>query len=387
MMTRSREPIHKLPPNARGLTRYRVTVDGPRDPRTGKRKQLKTTVGTYREARGWLSATRSSVTAGTYVTRERTTLAEYLQGWVAGRTDLKAGTRENYRHALQIPIKTLGTKQLQQVSKADLDRMVAGMLDGSLRQIGKKGRPLSPRSVRLTLVVLAMAMEAAIAEGRLPRNVAKLVARPKQERVVRTIWESPDVAAFLTVSDADRLAGAWRLSLAGLRRGEVLGMSWSDLDLDAGTARVHRSRVEVAGRVIEQTTKSSDSERVVPLSPDSVAALRRTRAVHAEEQLASGQVYRDGGLLAVDALGGPVTPRWYSDRFKALAREAEVPVVSLHTARHGYGSHLLDQGVPLPIVSQVMGHASVDITANVYAHALKAGADERVRAAMVAAGL
>lgn len=100
----------------------------------------------------------------------------------------------------------------------------------------------------------------------------------------------------------------------------------------------------------------------------------------------------------VDAVPGPkpavdgtrVTrglPRWYADRFKALAEAAAVPVVSLHTARHGYGSHLLDQGVPLPIVSQAMGHGSVDVTAIVYAHALKSGADDRVRAAMVAAGL
>ena len=89
----------------------------------------------------------------------------------------------------------------------------------------------------------------------------------------------------------------------------------------------------------------------------------------------------------VDALGAPVAPRWYADRFKAQSKAAGVPVTSLHTARHGYGSHLLDQGVPLPIVSQVMGHASVDVTASVYAHALKAGADDRVRAALVAAGL
>ena len=192
---------------------------------------------------------------------------------------------------------------------------------------------------------------------------------------------------FLTVSDDDRLAGAWRLSLAGLRRGEVLGMSWSDLDLDAGTVRVRRSRVSVAGGVIEQDTKSAAGERTVPLSPDAVAALRRTKAVQAQERLAAGEVYRDTDLIAVDPLGAPVKPRWFSDRFKALAKQSGVPVVSLHTARHGYGSHLLDQGVPLPIVSQVLGHASVDVTATVYAHAFKAGADDRVRAAMVAAGL
>lgn len=91
--------------------------------------------------------------------------------------------------------------------------------------------------------------------------------------------------------------------------------------------------------------------------------------------------------MAVDEIGRPVAPRWYGDRFQALSRLAGVPVVSLHTARHGHGSHLLDQGVPRSVVSRVMGHALMHVTAQVYAHAPREGADERVRAAMAAAGL
>jgi integrase len=89
----------------------------------------------------------------------------------------------------------------------------------------------------------------------------------------------------------------------------------------------------------------------------------------------------------MDEIGRPVAPRWLGDEFKRLSRAAGVPVVTLHTARHGYGSHLLDQGVPLPIVSKMLGHASVNVTATVYAHALSTGADDRVRQAMAAAGL
>ena len=182
--------------------------------------------------------------------------------------------------------------------------------------------------------------------------------------------------------------GAWRLSLSGLRRGEVLGLAWTDVDLDGGTVNVRASRVMVAGQAVLQTsTKSAAGRRVVPLTPTAVAALRRMRSQQAQERLAAGPAYLDGGLVVVDALGRPVTPRWYADAFHALSRQAGVPVVRLHDARHAYGSHLLDQGVPLPIVSAAMGHASVDITAAVYAHALKGGADDRVRNALVAAGL
>lgn len=125
----------------------------------------------------------------------------------------------------------------------------------------------------------------------------------------------------------------------------------------------------------------------MPLSAAAVAALKFTKAQQAAERLAAGPAYQDSGLVAVNALGAPVPPRWYGLRFQALSKAAGVPVVRLHDARHGYGSHLLAQGVPLPIVSEVMGHAGPEITAAVYAHVLRDGAHERLRAATTAAGL
>lgn len=387
-MPRPTEPIHKEI-RSDGSIRYRVVLDAGRDPDTGKRRQRKARFGTYREARAWLAATRTDVSTGAYVPPSKVSVAEHLSSWLAGRTDIKPATVANYGDALKVVVSSLGQRPLDALSKSDLDLMVAGMLNGTLRRQGRAGQPLSSRAVGLTLTVLTMALDAAVREGRLARNVAALVDRPRQQhRTVKVVWEADEAAAFTAVSDEDRLAGAWRLSLSGLRRSEVLGARWVDVDLDAELVHVRRSRVLAGGQVIEQdSTKSTAGERTVPLTAAAVAALRRTRARQAEERLAAGEVYQDSHLVVVDELGRPVGPRWYGDRFKALSRTAGVPVVTLHTARHGYGSYLLDQGVPLPIVSKVMGHASVNVTASVYAHALRAGADERVRAAMAAAGL
>ncbi len=385
-MPKTSDPITKET-RADGSVRYRVTVDTGRDPATGRRVQRKARFTTYREARAWLAATRTEVTTGRYVPPSKVVLAEHLARWLDGRTDVKPGTLANYRDAVKIVTATLGQRPLAVLSKADVDGMVRGMLNGSLRRQGRAGEPLSPATVRLTLTVLTMALDAAVKEGKLARNVAALVDRPRQQRREKVVWEAAEAAAFTTVSDEDRLAGAWRLSLSGLRRGEVLGLRWGDVELDAGAAHVRRSRVYAGTDVIEQdSAKSTAGERTVPLTADAVTALRRTRARQAEERLAAGEVYQECGLVAVDEIGRPVAPRWYGDRFKALSRAAGVPVVTLHTARHGYGSHLLDQGVPLPIVSKVMGHSSVHVTAQVYAHVIREGADERVRAAMVAAG-
>jgi integrase len=249
-------------------------------------------------------------------------------------------------------------------------------------------RRLLCRTCWLRVISAAKGVDA-VKTGDLARNPAALVDRPRDvDRPEKVIWEASDVARFLHVSDEDRLAGAWRLSLSGLRRGEVVGLRWADVDLDAGTVTVRRTRILVGGRVIDQeSAKSKTSARVVPLTPSTVAALRRTKARQIEERLQAGSAYVDSGLVVVDEVGRPINPRQYGETFKILSARAAVPVTTLHTARHAYGSHLLDQGLPLPVVSKVMGHASVDITARTHAHALQGGADERVRAAMVAAGL
>lgn len=385
----SREPIRKLPADSQGRVRYRAVVDTGRDPATGRRKQATRTFPTLRAARAWVAETRTDVSRGTHVDSHVLTVAEYVTAWLEGRRDLKPATRENYLLALRPVTATVGARPLQALTKSDLDSTVAQMLNGSLRSTGTAGKPLSARSVRLTLGVLSQALDSAVREGRLHRNVAALVERPRQATVKPTVWEASDTARFLSAADNDRLAGAWRLTLHGLRRGEVLALRWQDVDLEAGLVAVHRTRVVVAGQaVIQDSTKTTSGRRTVPLSPEAVAVLRLHRAQQREERLLAGSSWADQeGHLVVDTLGRMVSPRWYADTFKALSKRAGVPVVRLHDARHAYGSYLLDAGVPVPVVAQVMGHASPAITMTVYAHALRTGADERVRAASSAAGL
>lgn len=370
-------------------TRYQVVVDGPPDPGTGQRKQLRRRFKTSREARQWQAQAHTEVTKGTFVGRDRITVNAYLDGWLAGKHKVKPTTRQNYADALQVARRSFGQKALQDLTTTDVNRLVTGMLDGSLRRQGRGGVPLSPSAVRLTLTVLSMALAAAVKEGRLTRNVAALVEPPRQANTRRDVWDGDAITKFLAVADLDRLAGAWRLSMHALRRSEVLGLAWSDVDFEGGTIRVHRNRVQVGGQaILQDSTKSAAGERVLPITTGAVAGLKRTSAQQAQERLQAGSLYQETGLVAVDALGQPVTPRWYTDRFKALSKEAGAPVVRLHDTRHACGSHLLHKGVPLPIVSAFLGHASPAITAAIYSHEVKDDTNhDRIREALMAAGL
>ena len=211
-----------------GRTRYRFVVDIGRDPETGKRQQKTYTYNLQREAREALAEIRSATAKGTYVRPSKMTLNEHLDEWLPavlrgsargkGRA-LTDATARNYADALQPARDRLGHKQLQAITKADVEKLVTWMLTSGRKRGGKPGTGLSGRSVGLTLGRLTAALEMAVKEGKLVRNPAALVEPPPHEKRERKAWTVEQVHKFLAVATADRLHAAWRLSLYGLRRG------------------------------------------------------------------------------------------------------------------------------------------------------------------------
>ena len=253
------EPIRKLTTKD-GAVRYRVVVDVGRKP-DGKRAQRTATFARRKEAVAWLATTRQSVNTGGYVAPARTTLAEHMDGWLAGRRGLRPATLRNYSDALRPVRELLGWMPLQQVTRTDVERVVGAMLDGSARRVGRKGAPLSPRSVNLTVTVLRAALETAVRDGQLTRNPAQHVEHVESDDAPRVgaAWTAEQAETFKAAARDDRLHAAWLLSLYGLRRGEVLGLRWkrddrwSWVDLDAGELHIggpEATRTVVAGQEV-----------------------------------------------------------------------------------------------------------------------------------------
>jgi integrase len=172
-------------------------------------------------------------------------VAAYLDTWLHGKRDLRPTSRRSYVDALKPVHAALGGSQLQSVSKGDLDRLVEELLAHG----GRRGGGWSPRTVTLTLTVLGQALDDAVREGLLARNVVRLVRRPRRSAPQPTTWTPEEVTRFLGEARRQRLYAAWLLGLMGLRRGEVLGLRWDDLDVDAAepTLRVRATRVVVGG--------------------------------------------------------------------------------------------------------------------------------------------
>jgi integrase len=375
-----------------GKKRYRFVVDVGKKPKVDKdgrpvlgkdgrqvmvRDQRTYTYDTLKEATQERAKIVADRARGTYVAPTKKQLAEHLTEWLAGRRKLRETTLGNYRQALRPVMEKLGHVELQELTKGQMDTLVTWMLTSG-RRVGTKGKPLSASTVNLMLTVLGMALDDAVRQGLVIRNVARLVDRPSGRQREMATWTAEQAAAFLAFVTEDRLSAAWCLSLYGLRRGEVLGLRWSDIDLDERRLTVNLTRSivdgEAAREVVEAAPKTPRSRRTLPLDPGLVKALRALRSRQAAERLAAGPAYqaecRDCGdaHVFVDELGEPIHPESYSDRFAVLVRKAGLPAIRLHDTRHTCGTLMHLRGVPTAVIAAFLGHASASFTMKVYVH-------------------
>jgi integrase len=257
-------------------------------------------------------------------------------------------------------------------------------LERSGRQDHESGTGLSPRTVRYVHTILKAALREAVAQGLLATNPADR-ATPPAARAAKAPeihpWTGPQLSSFLAWGDERGSADAvaWRvLAYTGCRRGELLALRWRDLDVDAARLSVRRSVgvIKTKGKgeqLIEGATKSG-RERVVDLDPKTIAALRGWRLARAGLDL---RLARDESLVFGDLEGGYLNPDRFSRRFTrslALARSQlgvdALPIIRIHDLRHSHASLLLAAGVPVKVVSERLGHATVMITMEIYAHTL-----------------
>ena len=290
-----------------GTVRYRLVVDIGKD-ENGKRQQITRTLDKLKEARAELSRIRHETDKGTYVKPSEITVNEYLDEYLVGATrGRRESTKVSYRDAFRPVRERLGHRPLQEISKADIENLVDWMLTSGRKRGGKPGTGLRARSVRLTLGRLKAAFEMAVDEGKLVRNVVKLVTPPEYTPQERDTWSKAQVRKFLQTAASTRLHAAWRLSLYGLRRGEVLGLRWSDIDLKAKTLTVNQARVLVDYKVRIEPPKSQNGKRTLPLDDHLVTALIELRKRQAKESESAGAAYRRAWTNSTGARPGMST--------------------------------------------------------------------------------
>ena len=360
---REGEPI-RLVTTTRGH-RYRVVLDVA--PQGAPRRQITRTFDTLTKAREFVTATRAGISSGSYVAPSAETVKQLCSRWLASRRDIRPVTVEGYRNALAPALRCVGERKVQALSVSDIESLTSWLG----REGGRRGQGLGPRSVRAALIALGQALDMAAREGTVTRNVVRLARRPRVRNRVGTDlehWQPAKLIEFRKHADTDALAAAWRLTLCGLTRADVLGLRWTDVDLPAGVVRISQGRVALDHADHVDDPKSEARRRAVPVEamhPGTVALLRSLSARQAADRLAAGPAYVDSGLVVVDALGVPVRPEWYSDRFRALCTAAKVPPITLHSVRHSLAFWLHSLGVTPADAAALLGH-TVEVHLSTY---------------------
>jgi integrase len=336
---------------------------------TGKPVRKMATGKTKAEVLRAMAELRGDADAGRDSARRDLTVRRFLEQWI---DDVLPGTvapatEQQYRDVVRLyVVPHLGLKRLRTLQARDVARM--------LRTLEEEGR--SPNTRRLARSVLRRALRWAEAEGMVARNVAALANGVKVGRPEGRTLTPEQARVLLAHVSGDRLEAAFTVALSlGLRRGELLGLAWPDVTLDATPPRllVTRtvSRIKGTGLVLSDT-KTAGSRRTVHLPGPVVASLRVHRVRQAEERLAAGPEWTERPL-GVDLIfrtpfGTPVDPDNFRNLTYKATTDAGLGRWSPHELRHSAASLLIAQGVPLKLVSETLGHASIRITSDVYGH-------------------
>ena len=351
----------------RPVVRYQLTVDvGVVD---GKRKQLRKRYKTEREARAALDAVRGDVAKGKYVQPSKITVAQACEDWLASKHGLKPSTLHGHRVNLATALAALGEVEVQKLSKRHIDDLVTALRAGGLvSPTGKPRKSWSPRSVNYMLGLLTAVLRDQMRQGHVVRNVAELIDRIPADPKPPDTFAPAELQAVLDHIDGDRYAIAWQLALTGLRRGEVAGLRWSDIDLTGRTLQISSTRLRFGKHLVEDTPKSRASRRTLPIPDHLAAALRTARAIQAADRLALGEEYQASGYVVVDEWGAALSPHALTSRWARMLKAAGVRHIRFHDARHTCGTLMHLQDVPIAVISAWLGHASKAFTMATYVH-------------------
>ncbi len=370
----------------RGKSSWRLKFEaGERDPTTGKRRTRYVTVhGTKKVAQVELTRLLAEIERGTSIDPSRVTVAEYVRTWLDNDSELSPKTKERYRELVENQIVPhLGVTALQKVRPSQIADWHAVLQ----RSGGKRGGPLSARTVGHAHRVLHRAFERALRLELVSRNPAHAVRPPRPNAPEIEILSAAEMSQVLAMLEGHPLHPIVALALGtGMRRGELCALTWATLDLDAGVARVERSLEETGEGLRFKPPKTRHGRRALSLPAPVVEIMREHRRRQFEQRLALG-VGRPAPDDPVFALfdGTPWPPDKVSRDWSNFVRTHPLPGVMFHALRHSHASALIASGVDVVTVIRRLGHASPAITLSVYAH--RFGATDAAAAQAMAAML
>lgn len=287
-------------------------------------------------------------------------VADCVERWIKGKTNIDDGTREKYRYEVKPLMTKIGHVKLQDLRTLHVRDAYTAL------------KSLSVRAQRKAALHLRAALREAFHDGAIAKNFAEgvKVSAPRVEKVAQ-VWNAEEVSSFLKVAESDPLYALFYVMLTlGLRRGEALGLSWKYVNFTQGSVSIRQSLVAdvKGGSFTLKEVKTPSSRRTLYLPQDVLTLLKVHKTRQDEARRYLGEAWTDCGLVFTTSIGTPIHPRNALRSLKRLCDDAKVTKLRLHDLRHTYASLALQRGTPVELVSERLGHARVDITLNTYRH-------------------
>ncbi|MZP28650.1 tyrosine-type recombinase/integrase [Heliobacterium undosum] len=345
------------------------------DPTTGHKKRYNYLGKTHEEAYNKMITAKAAILTGNFVEPNKMAVKDWLSYWLAEciQPNVKPTTYAQYETMARVHIvPTLGSLALQKVQTSDIQRMY------NVKQQcgGADGGGLAPKTIRHIHNVIHCAFRQAVEEGKLLKNPSDAVKLPKKEKPDIRVMKLEEIRQFLNLIETHRFYPAFLLEIRlGLRRGELLGLRWQDIDFEKRILYVRQTLIRVSipdgnggriNRLIFQSPKSERSKRPLPIPMDIMIDLHNHKLRIEEERAYAGKSYKSYDLVFCQKDGAPLDPRGFSRLFEKLLKDAGLPKTTFHSLRHTAGMLLLASSKSLKVVQEMLGHTTIQTTADIY---------------------
>ncbi len=313
-------------------------------------------------AKGMIAA-QASVQKGIELPNEKISVEKFLSSWLEGTA--KNRLRESTYCRYTVLIKNHISPH---IGKVVLSRLTPQQVQHVWNVLQKEG--LAPRTIIQCRAILRCALNQAVRHGMTARNSAALSDAPKAPQYKPTFLTAADAEKLLSKAKGHRLEAMIVLAITtGMRMGEILGLTWGDIDLDQKFISIKRQQQRVGNKLIMCDPKTERSARTLPLTQMAVEALRghkERQAAEAREAMDNGRIM--SGRVFTNEKGAPLENATALRQFQRLVNDAEMPKMRLHDLRHSCATLLLSKGVHPRVVMEILGHSTIAMTMNVYSH-------------------
>ncbi|MFC4636951.1 site-specific integrase [Deinococcus hohokamensis] len=328
---------------------------------TGKKRRISIYGRTRKDVVAKHAAMKAEESAGILAAPNRHTMETYLTAWLEHvQQELKPTSHQSYKYLVDKHlVPRIGEVQLLKLAPLHVEGMVTSMLrDG-----------LSPRTAGYARAVLRRALQQALRWGLVGRNVAQNVAPPRKEHHEMQAWTPEQAVKFLDVARADDLYPVFYLALmTGMRRGELLGLRWQDVDEKDNKLYIRQNLVIVGNRPQFIEPKTARSKRNLHVAPETIRILQEHRSHVEAMRLKARDRWQEFDLVFPSSVGTPLGTYTLNRTWWGLIEKAELPRIRFHDLRHTYASLALAQKISPKVVSERLGHANVAFTLQTYAH-------------------